>query len=85
MSFCWVCRAVAHIYIRFCTELYRQIVDIPMGTVEYSSCFVLVLNLDLYVGCFDALISLKYVYKNAAEPRRELCTRKTGLSPHPII
>ena len=54
--------------------------------VEYSSCFISVMNLDLYVRCFDSLLSRDpshrlnnlYVYMN---PRMRLMQRKTGLSP----
>ena len=45
--------------------------------VGYSSCFISVLNFDLYVCCFDALMSQKScMFMNLG---RGLCTRKTGL------
>ena len=35
--------------------------------VEYSSCFISVLNLDFYVSCFNALMSEKF-FKRTEKP-----------------
>ena len=48
--------------------------------VEYSSCFISVMNLDLYVCCFDALMSRGsscgpnnfYVYMNHTTTKGEV-------------
>ena len=58
--------------------------------VEFSSCFISVLNLGLYVCCFGALLSrspsaaeqhLMYVYEMQQNLGRELWPRQTGLRP----
>ena len=58
--------------------------------VEYPSCFISVMNLDLYVHCFDSLMSRSLsrgpnnVYVciwTTAEPRARLSARKTGYPP----
>ena len=55
--------------------------------VEYSSCFISVLNLDLYVCCFDAYILVRnpsrgpnnlYIYELQKNIGRGLLQRKTG-------
>ena len=57
--------------------------------VEYSSCFILVLNLALYVCCFDPWMSrnpscgpnILHVYEPQQDLGRGLWPCKTGLSP----
>ena len=59
---------------------------------EYSSCFISVLALDLYVCCFDALLSRSllrgpnnlYVYELQQNLGRGLLERETGLNT-PVI
>ena len=55
--------------------------------LEYSSCFISVMNRDLYVGCFDSLMSRApshkpnnfYMYMNHSRTQVRLLQRKTGL------
>ena len=59
--------------------------------VEYSSCFILVLNLDLYVCCFDWVMSRSpsrgpnnlCFYEPQHNLGRGLLQREIGVSPRP--
>ena len=58
-------------------------------TVEYSSCFILLMNLNLYVHCFDTLMNggpsrgpnKCYIYDSRQNMGRGLLQREAGLSP----